>query len=148
MSTRLLTSLIDRKHAMLTQLRELSRVQVRLVGAGDWATLMRVLSAKGRLIEAVRDLERQLDPFRDQTPDSRSWPDERDRSHCRDVADQCVRLLADVVRLEKESETELVRRRDLAAEELDGIRASAAVRGAYAANSESTSIELNLVSER
>jgi hypothetical protein len=106
-----------------------------------------VLSTKQRLLDLLARIERELEPFRAEAADDRVWRSDEDRDACRRQADACAALLADVMRLERDSEQAMVRRRDEAARQLAGMHAAVAARNAYAAESLPASIGLDLVSE-
>ena len=73
MDTDLLASFIGKKHDVLEQLRQLSRRQMDLIGEGDMTGLLSVLNVKQNLLVALQAVERDLDPFRQQDPDQRTW---------------------------------------------------------------------------
>ena len=131
METDLLTSLIDQKLASLEQIRQLSRRQSDLVARGEMTGLMNVLSVKQSLIIELTKLERQLDPFREQDPDSRQWRTPADRLHCRQLAERCSALLQEIMLIEKQCELELRARRDDVAHKLESIQHAAHARAAY-----------------
>ncbi len=147
MQTELLAQLIGRKHEVLTHLRSLGLRQAELVGEDDWAQLTKVLSTKQRLLDLLAQIERELEPYRSEAPEHREWASDAARDACRRQADACAALLADVMRLERESEQAIVRRRDDAARQLSGLHAAVAARSAYAAANEPASIGLDLISE-
>lgn len=131
METDLLTSLIGKKHDLLESIRQLSRRQSDLICRGEMVSLMNVLSAKQTLIVELTNIERQIDPFREQDPDSRAWRSPADRLHCRQLAERCAALLQDIMLVEKQSEAELRTRRDDVAHKLDNIQHAAHARAAY-----------------
>lgn len=132
METDLLTSLIGKKHDVLEKIRQLSRRQTEFVTQGEMTGLMNVLSVKQTLIVELTQLERQLDPFREQDPDRRTWRSAEDRIRCRQVAERCTALLQEIMLIEKQSEAELRTRRDDVAQKLDTIQHAAHARAAYA----------------
>lgn len=147
MQTELLAQLIGRKHEVLTHLRSLGMRQAELVGEDEWAQLTKVLSTKQRLLDLLAQTERELEPYRAEAPEHRVWKSDAARDACRRQAEECAALLADVMRLEREGEQAMVRRRDEAARQLAGMHAAVAARHAYAAEDVPASIGLDLVSE-
>lgn len=147
MHTELLARLVARKHEVLTHLRTLALRQRELVGEDDWAQLTKVLSTKQRLLDLLGQVERELEPFRAQTPEDRVWASAADRDACRRAADECATLLAEVMQLERESERAMIRRRDEAARQLAGLHSAGAARNAYVAEDQPASIGLDLISE-
>jgi len=132
METDQLRGWLDRKQAVLSQLCQLAHRQVDFVQQGDMGHLLGLLTAKQKLLQELQQIERQLDPFRDQDPERRQWRSATDRAHARQIAQQCDSLLAEIMQLEKRCETELVRRRDAAANRLQGSHNAAQATEAYA----------------
>lgn len=131
LETDLLTELVARKLRVLVQLRELTVRQPALIEADDAATLLRVLSAKQKLLEEVHRLDEQLEPFRQQDPDSRVWRTVDDRVRCRAAAEQCQALVEELKVVEAQDKHRLVERRDALSRELEHAHAAAEARTAY-----------------
>lgn len=145
--TDLLNELIGRKHACLRRLREMGNRQLELVRAGTITELLDVLSAKQRVLGQLEKIERQLDPFRNQDAAGRRWQSEDERRLCARRLDECQALLAEIAAQENESRRELVRRRDLAAVELEGVHRAVRARGAYHAQLPPGPGQIDLLSE-
>jgi hypothetical protein len=145
--TDLLAELIDAKRDVLEQLRQLARRQSDLIAGGDLAALMTILAAKETLLRRLLNLEKQLDPFRPEDPESRRWRSPELRRRCRQSAERCEALLAELMLLEKQGETELQRRRDETAARLDGAHAAMEARRAYVAPPHVSPASLDLSSE-
>ena len=131
LETDVLSKLIAEKYDCLVQLHELSRRQIEFIEQDDMPQLMRLLSAKGHLIEVLQTTEKQLDHFRGQDPEARRWRTPTDRQKCAQQAARSEELLAEVVDLEKRSERILANRRDEAATRLQGAHTAHQVRAAY-----------------
>jgi flagellar biosynthesis/type III secretory pathway chaperone len=142
-----LAKLIDRKHVVLSQLRELVRRQDALIAEGDLDSLMRVLGAKQQLLAALQEVEAELRPFRDQDPEAREWASDEQRQASRDANDQCAEMLSEIVALEKQCEARLAQRREATAARLEVVVGAAKARGAYASVDGGQTGSLNLVSE-
>ncbi len=147
MNTQTLARLISRKLDALSQLYELGRRQRELIDGGELDSLIRVLSAKQRLLTFVQTIEADLKPFQMQDPEQRQWPTVEQRDSCRRNAQRCQTLLAEIVRLEKECETLLICRREQAAVRLQQVHSAAEARGAYRLASGPKSTGLDLLSE-
>ena len=147
MNTQQLAALIGQKHEVLVQLRQLSSQQANFVGAGDTNSLLVVLSAKQTLLNRLKTIEHQLGPFRHQDPDSRSWPSPADRQQCAEMVRQCETLLAETVKVERESEAEMQRQRDVAAARLQETGSAAEARKAYTLPSEPANQRSDLFSK-
>lgn len=130
MDTQLLADLIEQKHHLLTQIHALALRQVEYVDAGDTGKLLGLLAAKQSLLQNLQGLERQLDPFRHQDPDRRSWRSLQQRRTTHDLAARCESLLQQIMQIERHCEGHLMARRDAAAERLQ--QACTAVQAAQA----------------
>jgi hypothetical protein len=142
--TDILARLAREKLACLTRLRDMGQKQFVLVRAGDMAELLDVLAAKQRVLWQLQRVERAMDPFRGQDPDQRRWRSSEERMQCGAILDQCERLLREIVTEERQSEHELLRRRDQAAAHLQGTHLASRARGAYLAEAPSGESQLDL----
>ncbi len=147
LDTDTLAALIAKKHELLVQLRDLGRRQMELIDLGDMTQLLKLLASKQRLLAGMHATERQLDPFRHQDPNTRPWPTAAARDRCAAMADECDKLMAEVMSREKQSESQLRYRRDEAAARLQGVHAAAQARQAYAEAPAIPVSHLDLLSE-
>ena len=131
METDLLAQLIAKKHDVLDQLRQLARRQAQLITEGEMVKLLAILASKQMLLSELQRIERALDPFREQDPDSRRWRSAEDRLRTRQLVERCQGLLDEIMLLEKQGETELLQRRDAAAQRLQGMHTASEARSAY-----------------
>ncbi|MDA1053915.1 MAG: hypothetical protein O3C40_25985 [Planctomycetota bacterium] len=134
METEVLASLIDKKYEVLSLLRQLARAQTGIVHDGDMTRLMKLLATKQQLLNQLQDVERQLDPFRNQDPDCRRWHSPEQRQQTRDMATRCESLLNEIMLVEKQCEGQLVVRRDAAATRLQKIHSVTQATDAYLSN--------------
>lgn len=146
METEALAGLIDKKYEVLSALRQLARAQVIVVRDGDMTRLMKLLATKQDLLNQLRNVERQIDPFRSQDPDSRQWHSPQRRQQVREMATRCESLLNEIMLVEKQCEGELVVRRDAAATRLQGIHSVTQATDAYLSDSPTYS-QLDLSSD-
>ena len=142
-----LADLIRRKHECLVKLHELGRSQVNFVSTGELTELLLVLSGKQQLLERVHLIDRELDPYRHQQPESRTWRSPDDRRRCAALADECEALLRDIVEQERQSETQLRARRDEAAARLETVQVAHQARGAYVDSSSAAASHVDFYSE-
>jgi hypothetical protein len=142
-----LAALVERKHGCLCRLRELGARQLELVRRDEMTALLDVLAAKQRLIGELQQIERGLDPFRGQRADTRPWRTPEERRRCAERLAECQSLLAEIVRQERQGESELARRRDAAARQLQGAHIASQARGAYHAATPRASSQLDLMSD-
>jgi hypothetical protein len=145
--TEQLAALIRYKHQVLTHLLATAGRQLALIESGDWTALMKELSMKSRLVDALGDVESRLNPYRSENPDGRAWQDSGLHDECRRLSGECGELLASVVRIENQSESLLARRRDEARARLQGMHSSAVARAAYADSSDGSALMPNLTSD-
>jgi hypothetical protein len=131
LTTQHLAELIGKRRRCLEQLLELGRRQADLIAVGNMADLMRLLAAKQQLILALQTIERDLAPYHDEDPASRTWASADERARCASDAERCRQLIQEVMSLEQAGERQLVMRRDEAAGQLRTVHASGRVRAAY-----------------
>jgi hypothetical protein len=129
--TDLLAALIAKKLAVLEQLRDLARRQSDVIADDDVPRLLAVLSAKQRVMTELQKIQKQLEPFRRQDPEARRWRGVAERQRCRQLAERSEALLGEIMLMEKQSESEMIRRRDTARTRLEALHSSAAATRAY-----------------
>lgn len=142
-----LAELIGRKHECLARLHLLGRKQLGLVEEGRMAELLDLLAVKHRLLLELQELDRQLDPFRQDDPEQRHWRSTELRQQCADRADQCRRLLQEVLAQEKECEQKVIRRREETAAQLERLSRSGQACGAYLSSDRAARNPSQIVSE-
>jgi flagellar biosynthesis/type III secretory pathway chaperone len=142
-----LADFVGQKHALLVQLRDLGRRQIESIDAGDIGQLLKILSAKQRLLAALQQIERGLDPFRNQDPERRTWRTADARRQCAQLAGNCEAILNEIMQQEKHSEEQMIMRRDEAASRLQGAHVAAEARGAYAMDAMSNLGQIDLSSQ-
>ena len=135
LETDLLADLIRRKLDCLVQLRDMGEKQFELVRADRITELLDVLSAKQRVLMELQRIERAMDPFRGQDPESRRWRTPDGRRNCARQLQRCQTLLGEIMDREKQSEQELIRRRDDVEAQLQGVHKASQARQAYTAPS-------------
>ena len=147
LETDTLAELIGAKRECLRQIRDLGRRQFELIDADEMTALLDLLALKQRSLLRLQQIERALDPFRNQDAGQRRWRSTEARQACAEQLSQCEALLQEIVTQEKRSESTLRRRRDEAAARLQGLHAADAARGAYAAQSAADFSQLDLLSD-
>jgi hypothetical protein len=143
-----LAELVSTKYELLIQIRDLGRLQNDFIGEDDFSQLLKVLSAKQRLLNALHATEQELNPFRDQDPELRNWRKVSDRQRCAELARRANLVFHEIVEQEKQSESRLLLRRNDAATRLNGAHSAAQARGAYMTNAAPANAYLDLTSER
>jgi len=132
LETDLLADLIQRRHRCLIEMRALGLKQDSLIRQGDITRLLETLTAKQKQMEQLQEIDSELNPFRQQSPESRHWRNAETRARCAALISESETLLAEIVAQEKQSEAELCRRRDEASARLQGFHTASQTRGAYA----------------
>jgi hypothetical protein len=145
--TDILVRLVDSRYTLLANLAQLVEKQAELVRTGDIGRLLSLLAVKQRLLGELVQVDRQLDPFRAQDPEQRSWRSPADRQSCRAVVERSDELLRDITRIERQCEEELVQRRDTAALQIQGMHGAARATQAYGAAVEIPGTHLDLSCE-
>ena len=146
METDWLADRIEQKHEVLSELRQLARRQADIIRVGDTGKLLNLLAVKQSFLNKLQQLERQLDPFRSQDPESRVWRSAAHRQQTRDAATRCESLLNEIMLLERQCESDLIQRRDQAATRLQGIHDVTRATTAYTQHT-TTHSQLDLSSE-
>ncbi len=137
---------LQRKHALLLQVRALGSRQSQLIEEGNLGELLKLLAVKQGLIGQLQGLQQALLPLRQDQPHAHRWSDEATRAHCARQVAECEQLLAEILRQEKLGETLLQARRDEAAHRLAGAHWASEARGAYEAGPGAPNAQLDLSS--
>ena len=145
--TRQLADLINQRHDCLVALRDVGERQLALIDSGDMTALLKVLSTKQHLIGLLQTLEQQLKPYRDEDPELRTWATREARQHCAARAAECEQMLAEIVAQEQQGESQLTKRRDAAATQLQGVHSAHQARAAYAQQPGARRVRLDLTSD-
>jgi hypothetical protein len=147
LETDLLSDLMRRKRSSLVQLRDMGGRQLELIQKGNITDLLELLAAKQHVLIQLQQVEQQLGRFRGEDPKKRRWRTPEMRQACAADLAESERLLAEIVAQEKQSERQLIRRRDEAAERLAGVHTASQARTAYLAQPGVGPGQLNLVSD-
>lgn len=131
------------KLQIMQLLRKLAAQQLDVISGGDMTNLLKLLSAKQTVMDQLAKLEQQLDPFRGQDPETRDWSSTTAREVCQRNVEAGNELLSDIMRLEKQAEIEMVRRRDDASVRLAGMHGASEARHAYVAAAAATGLDLS-----
>lgn len=143
MESERLAQLVNCKLQILQLLRRLAAQQLEVIAGGDMTNLLKLLAGKQTVMDQLAKLERQLDPFRGQDPDTRDWPSTAARELCQKNVETCNELLTEIMRLEKQGEGEMVGRRDDASTRLAGMHGASEARHAYVAAAAATGLDLS-----
>jgi hypothetical protein len=146
-NTNHLAFLVQRKLEILTLLVRLGKQQLALADGGDMGMLMKLLAAKQALLTQLQELERQLDPFRADDPEARTWASAAARAECQRQATECGWRLSEIIELEKQAERQMVLRRDSVAARLQGAHSAAEATSAYTAGAIDSPFRPTLVDE-
>lgn len=143
-----LEQLIIEKHKVLEQLHTLSRYQLQLASSLDHVEdLMRVVAAKQTLIDQLLNLDEQLNPFRDQDPESRNWRNPADRQRVSEIARNSKVLLDELKQFENQSEQRVREKRDEVSAQLQASQKSTSTLEGYASSQPEMVSQFDLTSE-
>ena len=142
-----LAELLDTKLSIVHELYILARRQSEIIGDRDLTRLMRVLAAKQTYLLDLEETEKSIAPYRKQDPDQRKWKSDEVRQRARQTAQECERVLRETMLIERQCETEMIARRDQAAEKLHGAHSATEARRAYGGDPNRASARLDLTSE-
>jgi hypothetical protein len=131
METDRLIQLIDAKHTVLTQLHDLAQRQFSLAGEGDASALVALLAVKQKLLDTLSALEERLNPFREQDPQVRVWNSAAERSRCAGVAENCRKLLNEIISLDQSGMELLKARQQETLQTIHAAHDAAQARSAY-----------------
>lgn len=145
--TKNLVRLIQLKRELLGRIYELVQRQHRCVEKQEISRIMPVLSAKQQLIDHLQQVERELDPYRNDDPEARLWERPQDRQACADQAAENKKILAQILALEKNCEEELVAQRASTVEQLHANRTAREALQAYRPQVSGAGGRLDLSSE-
>lgn len=147
LETDILYELICSKRTCLEQLRAMGLRQLELIESNRMTALLDLLAQKQQALAELQQLERELNPFRDQAPESRRWRSEEARRRCADALQACETLLAEIIERERTSEQTLVCRRDHAAQQLQGMHRAGQARASYTTPNAGALSQLDLSSD-
>ncbi len=142
-----LAQLLRARHDCLEELRDLGRRQMELIEQGELSALLDLLVVKQRSIGRLQQIERALEPFRDQPPEQRRWRSTEHRLQCAELVDRCQSLLAEVLAAEKQCEAALLSRRQQTLELLEKMQMAGNVQAAYTGEWGISGVQLNMLSE-
>ncbi|GAB4128725.1 MAG: hypothetical protein Kow0040_03800 [Thermogutta sp.] len=127
-----LADLVRRKQACLAELLGVCRRQFELVESGDVEGLLELLAWKQRYLQEIQRLESEFAPYRHETPESRSWRSEDLRRETAHKLQDCRRLLAEILEIERHCEQKMTARREEISRRLHTLQDAAEARRAYA----------------
>ena len=130
-NTETLAQLLRQKRAVLEQLAAVAVRQAALIESGDMTELIKLLSAKQKLINALQTAEKLLSPYRGEDPEQRVWKSPEARAACAADSQTCSRLLAQVLEMERNQEQQMMGRRDAVAMQLRQAQSAHQVASAY-----------------
>ena len=131
LSTLRLTVLAEQKLHLLTQLRELSIDQHQLADQRRADELLILLSRKSELIELLRAVQDDLNPFQSQDPEHRTWASETERGRCRTLFRDSEKLIAEILVIDNQTLGEMTLQRDLIGQQLSQFTSAEAIHDAY-----------------
>jgi hypothetical protein len=132
--TKKLQELGSLKLHLLRSARELSIQQFEVMQSDDVSTLLTVLSRKSELLDTLRTLQKDLDPYREQQPEDRHWDSEEERLACRKTFEEIDRLLEELTQMDNQALEQMTKQRDAMASQIAQFATAEAVHNAYASS--------------
>lgn len=130
-STDRLADLMAERLRTLGELVKLARRQRELAHEGSLVGVVEALSAKQPYVDRLLAIERDLNPYRDEDPETRVWRDEEAKTRTRRMAELSQPLLAETLAIETECERILVALKEETATQLGAAQGAEAVRRGY-----------------
>lgn len=148
LTTERLAHLVHQKSILVRELHKLVTKQQEMIRNQE-VDLIPLLAVKQRVLETLSEVDRAMDPFRQQDPDRRAWKSVEVRNACRDEADQCESLFRQVLLIENDCSMVLQQQQQKTREQLQGAVAAGQVSRAYQQNQAAVTSQhrLDLVSE-
>ncbi len=129
--TATLIQLVDERWQTLQTLLELSLRQSEIIQQEKISELLPLLSSKQPLLQRFAELQEQLRPLAAQPAAARQWDSPAQRQACQQQLDESEEMLAEMLRLEQECETQLVAGRDRLSERMQQSDGSQRAASAY-----------------
>lgn len=149
LSTERLAHLVHQKSILVRELHKLVSKQQEMIRQQE-IDLIPLLAVKQRVLETLGEVDRAMDPFRQQDPDSRYWKSTETRLACRQEADLCEDVFRQVLLMENECTLALQQQQQKNKEQLQGSVAAGQANRAYQqtqASATTPQYRLDLVSE-
>jgi hypothetical protein len=129
--TQALAGLARQRRRLLEAMAAVGERQQQLLDEADTASLLNLLSSKQQLIGALAQIERGLDPYRDEDPASRKWESEDQRQSCAEDLRIGSQLLRAILQRERDHTDCVTARRDAVARQLAVAKTAHAAASAY-----------------
>ena len=140
--TEALFRLIESKHHLLSEMKQMSITQSDLVSQHEMTDLMTLLSRKQHLMESLHEVQNGLTPFQSQDPEARIWSSPSRRKTCQEMIANCDRLLQELIVMENRSLDNMTVQREMVSAQLQQNINAATVQHAYqTSDSDDTSLE-------
>jgi len=132
--TKKLQELGNLKLHLLRSARELSIQQIEVMQSDDVATLLTVLSRKSEILDTLKTLQKELDPYRNQEPEDRIWDSAEEQASCRKIFEEIDRLLEELSQMDNQALDQMTHQRDAMASQIAQFATAEAVQNAYASS--------------
>lgn len=116
-----LSELIELRWQLLQRLLEISQRQINAIDGSRMTELMRILSEKQPPLNQLAEVAQQLRPAAEDDPESRVWDSDEQRRRCRQQQEECEKMHLELLAVEAECETALMKSRDKIQEELKRV---------------------------
>ena len=130
LSTEQLSELIQQKSVLVRELHKLVSKQQAMIRDQE-VDLIPLLAVKQKVLEALTVVDRSMDPFRQQDPETRRWVSPEARIACRQEAERCETLFREVLLMENDCTRTLQEQQMKTREQLQGAVAAGHASRAY-----------------
>lgn len=127
----MLARALSGQKTLYTQILTLCRQQTEFVRTGDTEGLMEVLAARGRIIEQVTPLDRELQPYKGRWQQVLDGLPQADRAVVGGLLMEVQKLLADILSADESDKDALVRQKNAVAADITRAVSGAALNRAY-----------------
>jgi hypothetical protein len=142
--TELLFTCMQQRRDVLLAVRFLTEAQVAASQMADVNVLLGILARKEALLEEFALLNRTLMSFQQPDPEQRLWASPARRQECQSLASEGNRLLAEIIKIDEATLTDMTNHRDAIASQLQNGTDSILAHNAYTAGEQLSDSFLDL----
>lgn len=130
----------------LLRVHRIGQGQLSLIEQGDMGRLLGLLAEKSRELDALKEIDVQLKPYRHQEQISLEWPSSAEQTECREVLQTSEELIKAIVAQEQQSEASLQSKKTDIADQLKSVQGANVASAAYQRHAPAGASQLDLSS--
>ena len=116
-----LSLLIEQRWQLLEHLLQISQRQIDAIQGARMTELMRILSEKQTPLNQLAQIAERLRPAATEDPETRVWASPEQRTRCRVQQEECEKMHLELLAIEAECESSLLKSRDNLQEQLSRV---------------------------